>query len=72
MTDRPTPAAINAAAIGGRLASILDRLQTLHADAEAARLPQGVTRGLRWLCEDATSTLAHLRRMMAEQKGPTT
>jgi len=67
MTDRPTPAAINAAAIGGRLASILDRLQALHADAEIARLPHGVTRGLRWLAEDAASTLLHLRGMITER-----
>jgi hypothetical protein len=67
MTDRPTPAAINAAAIGGRLASILDRLQALHADAEIARLPQGVVMGLHWLAEDAASTLAHLHGMMAER-----
>jgi hypothetical protein len=42
-------------------------LQALHADAEIARLPQGVVMGLHWLCEDASSTLAHLHGMMAER-----
>lgn len=46
------------------------RLVRLHADAEAARLPQGVVMGLHWLCEDAASTLAHLRGMMAERSAP--
>jgi hypothetical protein len=67
MTDRPTPAAINAAAIGGRLTSILDRLQALHADAEIARLPQGVVMGLHWLCEDAASTLADLHNLATQR-----
>ena len=44
------------------------RLVALHADAEAARLPQGVVMGLHWLAEDAASTLAHLRGMMAERE----
>lgn len=43
-------------------------LVRLHTDAEAARLPQGVVMGLHWLCEDAASTLAHLRGMMAERE----
>lgn len=50
-----------------RLAAILAQLQALHEDAEAARLPQGVIMGLHWLCEDASSTLAHLRGMMNER-----
>ena len=46
------------------------RLVALHTDAEAARLPQGVVMGLHWLAEDAASTLAHLRGMMAERSAP--
>lgn len=43
-------------------------LVRLHADAEAARLPQGVVMGLHWLCEDAASTLAQLQKMIAEHE----
>ena len=43
-------------------------LVRLHADAEAARLPQGVVMGLHWLIEDAASTLAHLRGMIHQQQ----
>ena len=53
------------------LAVLHSHLVRLHSDAEAARLPQGVVMGLHWLAEDAASTLAHLRGMMSEQKGPT-
>lgn len=53
-----------------RLAAILAQLQALHADAEIARLPQGVVMGLHWLCEDASSTLAHLHGMMNEGNAP--
>lgn len=52
------------------LAVLQAHLVRLHADAEAARLPQGVVMGLHWLAEDAASTLAHLRGMMAERSAP--
>jgi hypothetical protein len=39
------------------------RLVALHADAEAARLPQGVVMGLHWLAEDAASTLADMHNL---------
>ena len=50
------------------LAATLAHLVRLHADAEAARLPQGVNMGLHWLIEDAASTLAHLRGMIHQQQ----
>jgi len=47
------------------------RLVALHADAEAACLPQGVVMGLHWLAQDAASVLAHLHGMLAaERKAP--
>jgi hypothetical protein len=58
-------------AVANRLDAIRLDLAKLHADAELLRLPQGVIMGLHWLCEDAASTLAHLRGMMSEQEGPT-
>ena len=73
MTDTPAPLSADALAYRARtLERICTDLAALHADAEAARLPQGVVLCLYWLAKDAASTLAHLRRMMAEQKGPTT
>ena len=54
------------------LAVLQAHLVRLHSDAEAARLPQGVVMGLHWLAEDAASTLAHLRGMMAEREAPPT
>ena len=51
------------------LAVLQAHLVRLHTDAEAARLPQGVVMGLHWLAEDAASTLAHLRGLMAEREG---
>ena len=67
MTDRPTPLSADALAYRARtLERICTDLAALHADAEANRLPQGVTRALRWLAEDAASTLLHLRGMMRE------
>jgi hypothetical protein len=56
-----------AATIADRLAVLHAHLVLLHEDAEAARLPQGVTMGLHWLINDAESTLAHLRGMMADR-----
>jgi len=62
----PAPATAETVAVS--LAVLHAHLVSLHADAEAARLPQGVVMGLHWLCEDASSTLAHLRGMMAERE----
>lgn len=45
-------------------------LVRLHADAEAARLPQSVVMGLQWLRDDAADTLATLR-VLPTQKEPT-
>lgn len=50
------------------LAVLHSHLVRLHAEAEAARLPQGVVMGFRWLRDDAASTLAHLQRMIAEHE----
>lgn len=57
-----------AAKISDRLDHIRAQLVTLHADAEALKLPQGVVMGLHWLCEDADKTLAHLKAMEAITK----
>jgi hypothetical protein len=46
------------------------RLVALRADAQAAGLPQSVTMGLHWLCEDAASTLADLHNLAAPQPAP--
>lgn len=56
--------------VADRLEALRAELVKLHAEAEATRLPQGVVMGLHWLCEDAASTLAHLRGMMAEREAP--
>ena len=61
MTDTP-------AAVADRLDAIRLDLAKLHAQAELLRLPQGVVMGLHWLCEDAASTLAHLRGMIHERE----
>lgn len=49
--------------ISDRLDHIRAQIATLHADAEALKLPQGVVMGLHWLREDAAKTLEHLRAM---------
>lgn len=54
--------------ISDRLDHIRAQLVTLHADAEALKLPQGVVMGLHWLCEDAAKTLAHIYGMEAIAK----
>lgn len=54
--------------VADRLDALRAELAKLHAEAEATRLPQGVVMGLHWLIEDAASTLAHLRGMMAERE----
>lgn len=56
------------AAVADRLEALRLDLAKLHADAEFLRLPQGVVMGLHWLCEDAASTLAHLRGMIHQQQ----
>lgn len=63
MTDTP-------AVVADRLDAIRLDLAKLHAEAELLRLPQGVIMGLHWLCEDAASTLAHLRGMIHEREAP--
>jgi hypothetical protein len=65
--NTPAPASTPATAetVAVSLAVLHAHLVRLHADAEAARLPQGVVMGLHWLCEDAASTLAHLHGMTA-------
>ncbi len=60
--------AATADTIAVSLAVLHAHLVRLHADAEAARLPQGVTMGLHWLAEDAASTLAHLRGLIHERE----
>jgi len=54
--------------ITDRLDHIRAQLISLHADAVALSVPQGVVMGIHWLCEDAASTLAHLRGMEAAKK----
>jgi len=64
----PAPASTaTAETVAVSLAVLHAHLVALHADAEAARLPQGVVMGLHWLAEDVASTLAHLHGMMAER-----
>ena len=63
MTTAHTPAAV-----ADRLDAIRLDLAKLHAEAELLRVPQGVLMGLHWLCEDAASTLAHLRGMIHQQQ----
>lgn len=46
------------------------RLVALRAEAEAAGLPQSITMGLHWLCEDAASTLADMHNLAAPQPAP--
>jgi hypothetical protein len=68
-----TPAPLSADALAYRV-QMLERIRTdlaaLHADAETHRLPQSVTLGLHWLCEDAASTLADLHNLAAPQAAP--
>ena len=52
--------------LAGTLAALRADLLLLHAEAEAARLPQSITMGLHWLCEDAASTLADLHNLTRE------
>jgi len=68
----PAPASTPATAetVAVSLSVLHAHLVSLHADAEAARLPQGVIMGLHWLINDAEGTLAHLREMMARQAAP--
>lgn len=54
--------------VADRLDALRAELAKLHAEAELLRLPQGVLMGLHWLCEDAASTLAHLRGMIHERE----
>lgn len=51
-----------------RLEDIRAQLTSLHAEAEAKRLPQGVVMGLRWLCQDTDSVLAHVMALETERK----
>lgn len=52
--------------LAGTLAALRADLLLLHAEAEAARLPQSITMGLHWLCEDAASTLADMYNIARE------
>lgn len=67
MTDTPPP--LSADALAYRV-QMLERIRTdlaaLHLDAETHRLPQSITMGLHWLCEDAASTLADLHNLTRE------
>jgi hypothetical protein len=57
--------------LAGTLAALrADLLLLLHAEAEAAGLPQSITMGLHWICEDAASTLADLHNLTAPQVAP--
>ena len=56
--------------LAGTLAALRADLLLLHADAETHRLPQSVTMGLHWLCEDAASTLADLHNLAAPASAP--
>lgn len=58
---------MSAATIAARLAALRADLLLLHADAEAARLPQSVTMGLHWICEDAGGTLMDLHNLARQQ-----
>jgi hypothetical protein len=57
-------------AIAAHLAALRADLLLLHAGAEAAKLPQSITMGLHWLCEDAASTLADLHNLAAPAPAP--
>jgi hypothetical protein len=65
MTTADKPAADRLAA---SLSVLHAHLVSLRTEAELFHLPQGVVMGLHWLCEDAASTLAHLRGLMAERE----
>jgi hypothetical protein len=56
--------------LAGTLAALRADLLLLHAGAEAAKLPQSITMGLHWLCEDAASTLADMHNLPAPQAAP--
>lgn len=51
-----------------RLEDIRGQLLSLHAEAEAKRLPEGVVMGLRWLCQDTDSVLSHLVALEMQRK----
>jgi hypothetical protein len=61
-----TPAPATAETVARHLELTHARLVALRAEAEAARLPQSITMGLHWLCEDAASTLADLHNLTRE------
>jgi len=56
--------------LAGTLAALRADLLLLHAKAQAAKLPQSVTMGLHWLCEDAASTIADMHKLTAPQAAP--
>ena len=58
---------MNPDAIAAALAALRADLLLLHAKADAAKLPQSITMGLHWLCEDAASTLMDLHNLAARQ-----
>jgi hypothetical protein len=61
------PYTATAATVARHLELTHARLVALRRDAEAAKLPQSITMGLHWLCEDAASTLADLHNLAARQ-----
>jgi hypothetical protein len=61
----PAPYTATAETVARHLELTHARLVALRADAQAARLPQSITMGLHWLCEDAASTLADLHNLTA-------
>jgi hypothetical protein len=63
----PYTATATLSLLAGTLAALRADLLLLHAEAEAAKLPQSITMGLHWLCEDAASTLMDLHNLAARQ-----
>jgi hypothetical protein len=63
----PAPYTATAETVARHLELVHARLAALRAEAEAARLPQSITMGLHWLCEDAASTLADLHNLAAQR-----
>jgi len=62
----PHTATATAETVARHLELVHARLVALRADAQAAHLPQSITMGLHWLCEDAASTLADLHNLTRE------
>jgi hypothetical protein len=63
----PAPYTATAETVARHLELTHARLVALRRDAQAAGLPQSITMGLHWLCEDAASTLMGLHNLAARQ-----